>query len=56
MSKVKYVLYILDVKVLLNEQHEINEENPNWVMYSTKKQGNLLRKPFAISFLTIFSF
>ncbi len=29
MSKVIYELYNLDVEVLLNELHEINEENPN---------------------------
>jgi hypothetical protein len=29
MSKVKYELYNLDEEVLLNEQHETNEENPN---------------------------
>jgi hypothetical protein len=41
MSKVKYVLYNLVVIVLLNEQHEINEENPNWVVYSIKKNIDL---------------
>jgi hypothetical protein len=29
MSKVKFELYNLDEGVLSNEQHEINEENPN---------------------------
>ncbi len=29
MSKVKFELYNLDEVVLSNEQHEINEENPN---------------------------
>jgi hypothetical protein len=29
MSKVKSELYNLDEVVLSNEQHEINEENPN---------------------------
>ena len=39
MSIVKYELYNLDEEVLLNERHEINEENPNLTSYSIRKNN-----------------